>query len=396
MKQIRKQFQKARILALKAMDALNTEDKEFLSELEKEERDRILYQDILDPENFNAWKNKRDAIDMHQQWQLFLDNMNKQGRQAKVRRLRRYYIPSAAAAILALFLTYNYRSEEADNMRSVSEISISSGTSEAELVLSSGEVVHLGKSEEMNLEESTAAITNAEGILAYQQKNQESTAKTDQNSLRIPRGGEYQIVLSDSSRVWLNSETELVYPVAFNGDERRVYLKGEAYFEVSKNKAKPFIVVSSGQEVQVLGTKFNISAYPSDKTTVTTLAEGKVKVKSEAGTKNEHESYLFPDEQLLLDNASGNVQKNKVQSYLYTSWKNGRFIFKNEKLESFFTKLSRWYDVDVVIKDDDLKNIRFTGDLPRYKDMTSILRVIEADMSVHIQMGEDGILYISK
>jgi len=202
--------------------------------------------------------------------------------------------------------------------------------------------------------------------------------------------------LPDGTKVWLNSSTELTYTVPFSGDERRVRLKGEAYFEVAQNKEKPFIVETDYQDVEVLGTHFNISAYPDDSNVFTTLVEGKVKVNSNANKQVKLLGYLLPNDQLVLNKKNNGVYKLDVDTYLYTAWKDGRFAFKNESMESFFKKISRYYNVDVIIMDNSVKKINFTGDLPRYDDITKILNIIEAEMSVHIEIKEKNKIYVTK
>jgi len=235
------------------------------------------------------------------------------------------------------------------------------------------------------------SLKNKEGVLQYKDSVNDKSVESKTNTLRVPRGGEYQLVLADGTKVWLNSDSELSYPVPFVGKERKVTLMGEAYFEVAHNKDVPFIVVTGNQEVEVLGTKFNISSYENDANIITTLVEGKVKV---SDSNSESERYLMPNEQSVLNRDTDDLKKRKVDVYPFIAWKDGRFVFNNVTLEQFLLKISRWYDVEVIFEDDSLKTIKFSGDLPRYSNMTGILKIIEAEMSVHIKVENNKKVYV--
>lgn len=400
MNKIKEQLNRAKLLALKALGRLDESGEQELDPwLEQDGKNQALQNDILNGDNFDSWHDSRKKIDLAGEWQTFLLNMKDRAPKGRVVRMRPYYIASAVAAVLVVgILTYNFLRTEESYPSKFREIPIAAGTKGAELILSTGQTVQLGLESADTLSEGNVTIANTQGVVSYKSADDKKEETLQFNTLRIPRGGEYQLELSDGTNVWLNSESELVYPVAFGTDQRVVQLKGEAYFDVSPDKNSPFIVQTVNQELKVLGTEFNLSAYETDGVTVTTLVEGSVMIAVEDkndGAENK-EVVLRPEEQVVLENASGNIIKNKVQTYLYTSWKDGRFVFEDTSLEAFLTRLARWYDVEVVIEDESLKDIHFTGDLPRYNDMNSILKILEAEMSVNIRVGEDRIVYISK
>ncbi len=182
-------------------------------------------------------------------------------------------------------------------------------------------------------------------------KHTESSGSPRFHLLQVPRGGEYALVLADGTRVWLNAETELSYPSYFSGKDRRVKLKGEAYFEVTADTSMPFIVETKHLQINVLGTSFNISAYP-DESHHATLAKGKIKAIYE-----EKQVILSPGEQALLTDSGMIV--HAVDIATYTSWKERRFVFKNKPLQEVARDLERWYNVRLTIR-QDAQPIRLT------------------------------------
>jgi transmembrane sensor len=193
--------------------------------------------------------------------------------------------------------------------------------------------------------------------------------------LKIPRGGEFYLTLSDNTKVWLNSETTLKYPVEFAGEERRVELTGEAFFEVEKDAERPFRVVSDEQVVEVLGTSFNISSYPEDSVILTTLVEGKVNVF--LGENPETSQTLLPKHQSFLARGEDRIMQREVDVSEYVAWKDGEFYFRDQSLENIMKTLSRWYDIDVVFNEPQAKDILFTGHLERYENFERILNLIQ-------------------
>jgi len=213
-------------------------------------------------------------------------------------------------------------------------------------------------------------------------------------TLQTPRGGQYQITLPDGTRVWLNAASSLRYPTQFGNRERRVYLEGEAYFEVTEMVSPdvkgiganvPFLVQSDGQTVEVLGTQFNISAYSDDKITHTTLVEGRVNVSlSNTNSTNDDVSRsLRPGQQSLLhDNG---LQVNNVNVRQFTAWKEGKFVFEEEPLENILKTLARWYDVEVVYQGNRSYGT-FTGSVGRYEHISGILDKIAFTQAVKFEI----------
>ncbi len=202
------------------------------------------------------------------------------------------------------------------------------------------------------------------------------------NTLTIPRGGEYLLTLSDGTRVWLNAESQLRYPVKFTGKQRTVYLVGEAYFNVQADTSCPFTVISGPAEITVLGTSFNLRAYPEEDI-LTTLVSGAVQMAEKVGGQCVR---LAPGEQGCLEKTNGYMTKQKVDTYLCTAWKDGRLVFRDMRLEELFTILARWYDLEVFYLNPEAKDIRFTGDMDKTECFENILRIIEQNRRVHFHV----------
>lgn len=215
------------------------------------------------------------------------------------------------------------------------------------------------------------------------------TGKATMLIASTPRGGTYQFTLPDGTRVWLNAASKISFPVQFTEATRKIVLSGEAYLEVAKNKTKPFIVKSSEQEVEVLGTHFNINAYGDENSTRTTLLEGSVAVTSTTPrSKRPNEralvypgTVLLPNQQSILtkDNQVTVKQVDPVQAI---AWKNGIFDFNNTPLESIMKQVSRWYDVEVIYRDDAAKRVTISGAVSRYDKVSRVLKALEFTGSV--------------
>ncbi|MFA8434644.1 MAG: FecR family protein [Marinifilaceae bacterium] len=252
---------------------------------------------------------------------------------------------------------------------------VAPGSQKAELVLANGEVMNLEEKEEQIETNDGTQIRNTGKSLIYGAGQKSKLTAPSYNSLVVPRGGEYQLVLEDGTKVWINSESRLRYPTRFAANQRTVLLEGEAYFEVSKDKARPFIVKTQGVDVRVLGTSFNVSSYYEKEQILTTLVEGSVEIIDRK--QDESRMMLEPGYQAQYSKGNGELRKEKVNVELYTSWKEGRFVFENTSLEQLMDQVARWYDVKVFYLNNEAKEIRFTGGLKRYDNLERLLTMIE-------------------
>ena len=208
------------------------------------------------------------------------------------------------------------------------------------------------------------------------------------NTLKIPRGGEFRLKLSDGTNVYLNSASELKYPVRFDEKERKVYLSGEAYFEVTKDSDRPFYVVTEEVQVRVYGTEFNVNTHQPGKVH-TVLVDGKVGIKKRGMTG---EITMKPGELASFDRNAGTFEVKEVDVRQYVVWKDGYFTFENESLEQILNTLSLWYDVDVFFQSESAKQLVFTGYMKRYNDISEILNAITEVVGVNFTINGKTII----
>ena len=209
------------------------------------------------------------------------------------------------------------------------------------------------------------------------------------NTLKIPRGGAYSLQLSDGTKVMLNSDSRLKFPQFFSGDTREVYLEGEGFFQVAKDSAKPFIVHCEEYAVRVLGTTFNISAYRNDEVSMTTLVEGRVNIECENTIVA-----LTPGLMATVANSKVTTREVNVESYI--SWTKDQFSFSEERLEDLLKKISRWYDVEFLFDDDEIKDYKFSGFIPRYESITNLFEILEQSANVSFVRKNDKKVIIIK
>lgn len=254
--------------------------------------------------------------------------------------------------------------------------------SRALLILSKGQEISLeAKNIELQESDGSCIQVNDKGQVVY-----ESNTAAKQmvfNHLIVPRGGEFSLVLSDGTRVWMNADSELKYPVQFAADCREVYLRGEAFFDVVSDSIIPFVVCTDEDiSVKAYGTKFLVNTYQKN-IVETVLVDGKVGIKRKGENQ---EFFLQPSERGLYTLESGEMEINRVDTSLYTAWIYGNYIFRNETLESIMNKLSRWYDIDVFYVHEELKNIRLSGDMKRYVEIDDFLFFFEQITNAQFEM----------
>ena len=306
-----------------------------------------------------------------------------------------YGVAAAVVILLSVggILLWNSGEIEEKPVQVAKKVTIQPGKSQAILVLSSGEEVAMGNvSRQLEEKDGTSVVVSETGRISYQSAEGKGGTTKDtarvMNRLVIPRGGEFNLTLSDGTRVWLNAETELRYPVQFNGKERVVYLKGEAYFEVSKNKEKPFLVQVDDMSVKVYGTEFNVNTYNNIETVLVTGS-----VSMNQGGK---EVLLKPNQKGVFDQVSGKITVEDVDVLAYVSWKNGDFIFRNESLNSIMDKLSRWYGLEVLYQDAGLQEVRLSGNLKRYKDVRELFVSFEKISDARFKVQGNKVIVSSK
>ena len=357
----------------------------------------------------NASSHPNDSSDLQDRLYLAITDREKIFSDEKIRRMNRRYFISIAAVLLILlsfttyFLTYKKLSKESSPIAGTKKEVISPGGNKAVLTLADGKTILLDSAANGLLasEGDISIRKDKEGQLVYEVKaNRHGRGATDGDSrsayniISTPRGGQYQIDLPDGTRVWLNAASSLKFPTAFNGRERKVELDGEAYFEVAKVSGKeasgpsphiPFIVASSRQEVKVLGTHFNISAYKDEDVVKTTLLEGSVEVTQLQSGRFQR---LRPGQQARV---TDDILVNNIDPDQEIAWKNGYFVFDNEDVESIMRKISRWYNVEVDYQ-GNIQSKKFAGTISKFKDVSEVLGLMELTKKIHFKIQERRIV----
>jgi ferric-dicitrate binding protein FerR (iron transport regulator) len=263
------------------------------------------------------------------------------------------------------------------------------GSTKATLLLPEGQRFQLDGDVTLAMSGERLSVEDRSVALLEEVRQAPPRAIEDYHLLAVPRGGEYQLALADGTRVWLNSDSRLRFPLPFAAGEREVYLDGEAYFEVQRDEERPFIVRTDAGTVRVLGTAFNVSVYPEKRGIVTTLVTGKVVVA--AGEALVH---LAPGEQAAWREGDERFSVQAVDAAHYTSWIKGVFEFEDTALCDILAYLSRWYNVDFEFADQEVAALRFTGGAKKYRPLEEFLRVIERSCEVQFNV-KNTVIHVS-
>lgn len=256
---------------------------------------------------------------------------------------------------------------------------IQPGCSQAVLVLDDGRKVFLKEEEEGVIsEDKEITVTGEKDRLVYTSSEGKNVDEIRFNELEVPRGGEYKVRLADGTLVYLNSATRMKYPVKFDEKERKVYLSGEAYFEVAKDPERPFFVEMEGVEVRVYGTSFNVNTH-QEGNIQTVLVKGSIGVKV---LSSGMESMIRPGQMAEFKQGNTKVDVKDVNVAVYTDWKDGIFRFENQRLEDILAVLSNWYDMNVFYQTVSVKELHFSGYMERYNDVSVILEAITLSTGV--------------
>jgi ferric-dicitrate binding protein FerR (iron transport regulator) len=307
---------------------------------------------------------------------------------------RKNYGIAAAAAVLLIAIgagSYFWLFKQRPALPTVTETAkaqhhdLPPGRNAATLTLADGRTIILDSTSGTISKQGGTTVINMNGQVSYAKTgSKDEQPAVVYNTITTARGNQYQLILADGSKVWLNSASSLRFPTAFTGDRREVELDGEGYFEVAKNAAKPFHVKTSTQDVEVLGTHFNVNAYKDEEAVKTTLLEGRVKV-SQSAISNPQSAIIKPGEQAVLSGThSPFTIDHSPDLDQVMAWKNGWFEFDNCDIKTIMRQISRWYDVDIryEIKPDDLT---YGGRISRSLNLSNILKMLET-YGVHYRL----------
>lgn len=351
-----------------------------------------LSQDNMDLFNeLNSADQKEEALEVMNAYAVNDSFENLKTRIAKedklVERKKRYsWIAAAAAVLIVLSIGgYFYKSTTQENVM-VDGLALAKdvapGRNKATLTLADGRTVELSgdkqsviiKADELTYNDGTKIIS-------------EGKSRNQYAVLTTPKGGQYQIILSDGTKIWLNAASTLKYPAEFEESERVVQLSGEAYFEVAKVNASsgrrmPFIVKTETQQVEVLGTHFNVNNYPDEAVAKTTLIEGSVRVSATSAITAPQ--LLKPNQQSIIAKDSELIKVTRVDPTAVIDWKNGDFIFDTD-IKTIMRQISRWYNVEIVYQ-GNIPEEELVGTISRSKNLTEVLKVLQETNKVHFKV----------
>lgn len=368
-----------RIIAHSISNTITPAEQAVLDEWLQDSTNRHIYTTICNNQPINERLSEFAEFDPSEGYQRFRVSIGKDHR-------IRYRLWMTAVAGVVFFLSVSVTiyiamrerwqlSEQASSQRH----DIAAGGNRATLKLADGRTITLDETQDGIVIESGEITYNNGNPLTATDGSREGLEGTTLLELSTPNGGTYQITLSDGTKVWLNAASTLRYPPRFSGAERIVELTGEAYFSVANDKKRPFKVFSAGQEIHVLGTEFNVSAYSDDPENKTTLVEGKVSLLLTTqlnGTALQNSKFieLVSGEQGIVKRES--LTKTHVDTEPYTAWKAGYFYFKKTPLEDILRQAARWYDVEVVYE-GGIPNETFSGDIKRDVSLRGLLDILQ-------------------
>ena len=318
--------------------------------------------------------------------QLVIQEERQETRHRRIVLTRRWVAAASVIFVVVFAGKYfwgSYRSEKAERgvaQQAKPRNDLPPGGNKARLLLGDGSVIDLADAKNGTIRrEAGARIDKKNGQLIYNASNgkEASGGGDEMNTIQTPRGGEYQVILADGTKVWLNSASSLSYPTAFRGKDRQVQLNGEAYFEVAEDKSKPFTVSVGDVQVEVLGTHFDVMAYEDESAINTTLLGGAVRVT----TKGSASRVLKAGEEASLDRSSQSLSVNEVDVEEAIAWKNGFFQFEGVPIETVMRQLARWYDVDVEYEGRTDKHFR--GTISRSENVSAVFKMLELTGAVH-------------
>ena len=376
---------------------------EFVSWLQEEEN-KHLFEEVTTNRMAFLQKEYGQQIEPELEWQKLWQQMQKDSHtpipeKRKINR-RVWYSVAAGVCVLTalaggLLLQQGKEKKSVSPMAQIEHV----GKRSAQLIVSTGEVLDLSQEKIYQKAVDGTLITNDTlKLLSYQSDTQKTTIirtgdapekikkETVYHTLRIPAGADYQVTLADGTKVWLNCESTLQYPVEFGDEKREVYLDGEGYFEVNKATEWPFIVNTEQMQVKVTGTKFNVKSYTTEPIVHTTLVEGSVWAYTD-----QVQVELTPSEQFRYDKETGKTSVQKVDTELYTGWIEGMFVFRNQRLEDVMNDLARWYNMTIFYSTAETKEIRISTNLNRYKNIDDLLVIINESGKVVVARKDNTI-----
>ncbi len=361
---------------------LNSSESSYLINWLKNKKNKALFERITDKNNILEKIQEYDRDNKDRAWQNIESRINKP---SVFISLLKYAAILAGPVLLACLLYFLTPTEQASQTLSQA---INPGKPGAALYLTDGSVIQLNNdtSEQVKIG-NNLLIEQGDNLISLQNIFTQNTAGK-LNKIVTDKGHEYNVVLPDGTRVYMNACSQIEFPSSFSTDKREIKAYGELYFEVHKASSWPFIIKNDNAVLQVTGTAFNFRAYKDEKTTTTTLVEGKVRVQSNSGkTIN-----LSPGYASVISNNTPGHQQQKADLASVTAWKEGQFYYDNQPIKRIMTDLSRWYNVDIFYENASIQNKRFSINLPRYNNIDTFLAVLERTGQVSFSTVDNAVI----
>ena len=343
-------------------------------------------------EHVRAWLDQKENKKLYEECRLYLEaglrkeignrldvtseykKFNQKFRHRTVAGIRKWTAIAATIVLITasgVWLATNPGGSEKDAtlLTGIPTTQVIPGKKQAVLLTESGKTVVLGHNNLSAIEIETGVMVREDSVKGINY-SYASNMKIHYHTLKVPKGGEFRVVLQDGTAVWLNSESELRYPTAFTGDKREIELKGEGYFSVTPDAERPFIVVAAGIRTKVYGTEFNVRSYDAKDVNIT-LVKGKVGVQRKSARQ---EYILHPGENACFKENATEI--SPVNVHKYTAWKEGYFYYENERVETIMNDLKRWYDFDVVYTETKIKNLSFELWASRNSNISAIMELL--------------------
>ena len=356
----------------------------LLNELDPEDRKKVEEWIVANEENrqyYLAYQKTHLELRWMERSKKIEGNFIQFDRLRRKQHFRRVFYRSVACAIILLSVGGAFRYWDGEPKTQLVQEGIQPGKSQAILYMASGQVVSVDKdAQELTEVDGTCINVDSVAGMTYNVVAGEGSSEVLYNRVVVPIGGEFKLTLSDGTKVWLNSFSELRYPVNFTGKKREVILAGEAYFDVVGDPEHPFVVKVNDLDISVLGTQFNVNAYTAG-IVKTVLVEGRVNLRGRMG-----EIDLHPRQMGEYRETDGNLRMTEVDVLPHVAWKDGNFIFRSESLEDIMDKLSIWYNLDVFYTNDELRGIRLSGNLFRYGDVNQLFTLFEKISDARFQV----------
>lgn len=380
----KEEYRIADLISRQLLGIITVEEKTELDTWSLREGQEELYARIADEQEWRERNQYADELKVDEAWNKIRGQIQYSSK--RVRRMFSWYgVAVSLLLLVGIGTVLFYRHYGKEQAVDLLVQTIIPGSSKAVLITDDGRQIVLQDSLTRKIQVDEAVVVNNTRYLAeYRICNLPDTKKGEAkyNTIVVPRGGEYELRLSDGTHIWLNADSEIRFPVQFSGATRQVSLKGEAYFVVTKDSLRPFIVDACGKmKIEVLGTEFNVQAYPADEMLSTTLNRGKIRV-----GVGDRSLELRPDQQAVCDLQQNTFRLKEVKADYFSAWKDGKFIFEDERLENILNHLARWYNIAVFYQNNDIKDFHFTGDLERYSDFSVALRMLEKSTNIRFKV----------